>query len=275
MCIATNASIKLPLSSQDLCFCGSGSSQPGCAGGDPASAWEYIRTSGVVTGGQHNDTQANDDPFANSRLCSAFSLPHCHHHGPAGQDPYPAAGSAACPDVGLDNSPVCPAKCDPGSNRTFAKDKYSFTGEVSTFADAAAMQASIMRDGPLEVVMAVTDEFESYASGIFTDSGAVKLGFHAVRIVGWGVENSTKYWKVANSWNRFWGEGGTFRIVRGLNQLGIESQAVASSAGARWGPRSGPPPAPPQDCSAFNEGMCKATSGCHWCRYICQPQPCQ
>jgi len=27
------------------------------------------------------------------------------------------------------------------------------------------------------------------------------LGGHAVKIIGWGVENGEKYWEVANSWN--------------------------------------------------------------------------
>jgi len=26
-------------------------------------------------------------------------------------------------------------------------------------------------------------------------------GGHAVKIIGWGVEDSIKYWLVANSWN--------------------------------------------------------------------------
>ena len=33
-------------------------------------------------------------------------------------------------------------------------------------------------------------------------------GGHAVRIVGWGVDGGVKYWKVANSWNPYWGEKG-------------------------------------------------------------------
>ena len=45
-------------------------------------------------------------------------------------------------------------------------------------------------------------------------SGAVDGG-HAVRIVGWGVDAGTKYWKVANSWNPYWGESGYFRIKKG------------------------------------------------------------
>ena len=37
------------------------------------------------------------------------------------------------------------------------------------------------------------------------------------------------------SWNPFWGENGYFRIKRGSNECGIEEQAVANSASAKWG----------------------------------------
>ena len=64
-----------------------------------------------------------------------------------------------------------------------------------------------------------------------------ELGGHAVRIVGWGVESNNKYWKVANSWNPFWGEKGHFRIRRGNGECGIEEGVVFSSAKAAWGKR--------------------------------------
>merc|ERR1739838_1231212 len=53
------------------------------------------------------------------------------------------------------------------------------------------------------------------------------LGGHAIKIVGWGVEDGTPYWKVANSWNEGWGDNGYFKILRGKNECGIEGQIVA------------------------------------------------
>ncbi len=77
--------------------------------------------------GQYNNTGA----FKN--LCSAFSLPHCHHHGPQGNDPYPDEGTPGCPDA---TSPQCPTQCDARAlapHNNFAKDRYSFQGAVTTY----------------------------------------------------------------------------------------------------------------------------------------------
>jgi cathepsin B len=45
--------------------------------------------------------------------------------------------------------------------------------------------------------------------------------------LGWGVENGTPYWLVANSWNSDWGDNGYFRILRGKDECGIEGSISA------------------------------------------------
>lgn len=58
------------------------------------------------------------------------------------------------------------------------------------------------------------------------------MGGHAVKIIGWGTDadSGEDFWLVVNSWNDSWGEGGLFRILRGVNACGIEAQIVAGEA---------------------------------------------
>jgi len=230
LCIATNASIMLPLSAQDICF---NSNFNGCGGGQVSTPWSYIQRTGAVTGGQNKGS----GPFG-SGFCSAFSLPHCHHHGPTGSDPYPAEGAPGCPS---ESSPRGPRSCDSDAkapHNSFASDKYTYSGQTISASGEANIQSAIMAGGPMETAFTVYSDFENYAGGIYHHVSGGMAGGHAVKFVGWGVENGQKYWKVANSWNPYWGEKGYFRIRRGNNEGGIEDGAVASSPSATWSKKS-------------------------------------
>lgn len=63
--------------------------------------------------------------------------------------------------------------------------------------------------------------------GVYQHVVGKNLGIHAIKLLGWGVENGTEYWLVANSWNSDWGDDGSFKILRGKNHLGIEYEVVA------------------------------------------------
>jgi len=80
-----------------------------------------------------------------------------------------------------------------------------------------------MQNGPIQVGFIVYRSFMSYQSGIYhKHEEDQQEGGHAVKIVGWGKQQKTKYWTVANSWNTDWGEDGFFRIRRGHDECGIE-----------------------------------------------------
>lgn len=86
------------------------------------------------------------------------------------------------------------------------------------------MMNEIKARGPITCAIAVTEEFLYYKGGIFEDkTGRLSLS-HAISVVGWGTENGTPYWFARNSWGETWGESGFFQIVRGKNNLGIESE---------------------------------------------------
>jgi len=180
-------------------------------------------------GGQYQNSGpfASDGPF-----CSQFSLPHCHHHGPQGKDPYPAEGAPGCPS---ESSPRGPKKCDSdavSAHADFKDDKYSFSGMVQSASGPAKIKQMIMEGGPVETAFTVYSDFENYAGGIYQHTTGQPVGGHAVKIVGWGSEGGTDYWKIANSWNPYWGEEGYFRIA--LGEGGVDDQVVGSSASAKW-----------------------------------------
>ena len=60
----------------------------------------------------------------------------------------------------------------------------------------------------IKVIAVVSSSNNDVSSGVYQHVTGTYLGGHAVRILGWGSENGTDYWTVANSWNTDWGENG-------------------------------------------------------------------
>ena len=242
LCIASNGSVAIPLSAQEACFCPYEFTGD-CDGGYTSDPWLHLAGKGLVTGGQFNHT----GKYGSDGLCSAYSLPHCHHHGPRGKDPYPSENSKGCPSV--DDSPKCPNKCDSDAKvpyDSWTKSRYKSPkkkkGETNLQVypsddKGMAAMASILEYGSVSATMDVYSDFENYVSGIYHHVIGKNLGGHAVRVVGWGEENGTKYWKVANSWNSYWGENGYFRILRGSDECDIEDNMMSSWNLGKW---SGP-----------------------------------
>jgi len=116
-------------------------------------------------------------------------------------------------------APRCRRKCADSETfvRTKAQSAYAING-------VANMQKDIMTNGPIQVGFRVFRSFMNYKSGIYHKHiwELLPEGGHAVKIIGWGVEDRVNYWTVANSWNTDWGEEGFFRIVRGKNACDIE-----------------------------------------------------
>lgn len=84
-----------------------------------------------------------------------------------------------------------------------------------------------MANGPAEASFFVYDDFLTYKSGVYQHVTGDYDGGHAIKIMGWGVENNTPYWLCANSWNQDWGDQGFFKILRGSDECGIEDEIVA------------------------------------------------
>lgn len=118
--------------------------------------------------------------------------------------------------------PSCPSSCQDSeswsASKVKARSSYAINGVQN-------MMKEIMTHGPIQVAFKVYKSLMSYRSGVYQKRiwDFLPEGGHAVKIVGWGVENDVDYWIVANSWGPTWGEDGFFKIKRGTNECGIET----------------------------------------------------
>ncbi|EPB70404.1 papain family cysteine protease [Ancylostoma ceylanicum] len=94
-------------------------------------------------------------------------------------------------------------------------------------SDELSIRKELLTYGPIEVAFLVYMDFFHYKSGIYKHTAGAFAGGHAVKLIGWGEENGTPYWLIANSWGRDWGDKGFFKILRGSNECEIEGGAVA------------------------------------------------
>ena len=98
----------------------------------------------------------------------------------------------------------------------------------------AEMRQALYNNGPVAVSFEVLDDFFHYKGGIYQHTGLkdsfnpFEITNHVVLLVGWGEENGVPYWIVKNSWGTGWGEEGFFRIMRGQDEVSIESLALES-----------------------------------------------
>jgi cathepsin B len=179
----------------------------GCNGGFPGAAWAYWVHSGIVSGGSYGSNQG----------CQPYEIAPCEHHS-SGSRPN-------CTEGG--RTPKCSFKCESNYKKAYEEDLKFGATSYSLENDEMNIRYEIVKNGPVEGAFSVYEDFINYKSGVYQHVHGKFLGGHAIRILGFGVENGVKYWLVANSWNNDWGDNGYFKILRGKNHLGIESQVAA------------------------------------------------
>jgi len=132
--------------------------------------------------------------------------------------------------TGWDTGNVCQAitvckNCSPGQGNCWAQSPYQVWNvtEIGTIQNNITQMMQALQEGPIICYMGVTEQFENYQGfGIFHDTTGDTSLDHVISLVGYGTQDGTDYWIGRNSWGTFWGDNGYFRIVKGVNNLGIE-----------------------------------------------------
>jgi len=194
-------------SADDLMSCCT-SCGDGCQGGYPYMAMQYWKNTGIVSGGLYHSKQG----------CKPYPFLTCMHHV---KGPLPDCSKYSF------NTPACKRSCESSYHTSYTEDKHFAEKVYQVRASQDAIKTEISTNGPVQAAFTVYSDFPNYKSGVYQHTSGQALGGHAVRILGWGTENGTPYWLVANSWNAYWGDKGFFKILRGSDECGIESQIVA------------------------------------------------
>jgi len=191
--IRTGGRLMANLSAQAIVSC-DGKSY-GCGGGKLSRAWEWLKETGAV---------------------------------PESCFPYESKG---------DYSPPCQSTCTSRSGtfplpRFKVQDHYRVGGSIVhglLGIRTLQIQEEIMNNGPVEAGLFSRDDLKYYQSGIYTATFGKRNSGHAVKLIGWGTENGVAYWIAQNSWGAKWGEGGYFRIRRGVDECGVETHVYAGT----------------------------------------------
>jgi len=205
-CIHSSSNLQVEVSAEDLVSCCDACGL-GCEGGYPSAAWQYWVDKGLVTGGLYNSNKG----------CQPYEVKSCEHHTTGKLPP--------CGDIVP--TPTCVNVCEKGYNVSYSADKHFGQTAYGINSDVQQIQTEIFKNGPVEADFTVYSDFLSYKSGVYIRQSEQVLGGHAIRILGWGVENNVNYWLAANSWNPDWGDKGYFKIRRGTDECGIEDDINA------------------------------------------------
>lgn len=136
----------------------------------------------------------------------------------------------------------CKLECDLDKleGKRYRATNHRYVGSWYGNSTEKEIMEELVHKGPLVLSFEPADDFMFYSDGVY-ESAETEKKFaehlpraewtrvdHAVLLVGYGVEDGKKYWKLQNSWGEDWGEDGYFRMIRGVDESGIESIAVAA-----------------------------------------------
>eukprot|EP00762_Andalucia_godoyi_P003022 ANDGO_04143.mRNA.1 Cathepsin C len=157
-----------------------------CGGGDDSCVWSYLASKGLP------DETCNSYLANDTNYCNAMA--QCKTCSPDG---------------------TCAA--------VSSYQRYYVT-EYGHVSGADNMKKELTR-GPISCSMDVTDKFELYTGGIYSEFVLLPSPNHIISVIGYSKDPASgeEYWIVRNSWGSYFGEEGTFRIKMHSENLGIEN----------------------------------------------------
>lgn len=211
----SNQGIHLRLSAGKLVLCVG--EKHGCNGGDMYECWKYLKNTGVP-----------------SEECVPYNLGSAWSSLYTNRDP---VSVPKCQDVvGADGD-----RCVYGEPmRVFRAGRiYSVSGVEEDGGSTEDIMREIYLNGPVMAGFYVTQSFlEWNGLGVFSvDPKEKQLFGHAVVLLGWGDSmDGEPYWLCRNSWGARWGDGGYFRLRRGMS--GELERNVTAGIPEIWGMQS-------------------------------------
>lgn len=118
-------------------------------------------------------------------------------------------------------------------NISIAAKYYRASTVYKLSEDEMKIKEEIYKFGPVVSGFIVYDNFMNGYDGLSIYMGPTKnskpTGGHAIKIVGWGVSDTgVKYWIIANSWGKDWGDGGYFKMKIGIPECQLEKNFMAA-----------------------------------------------
>ncbi|MFH4973875.1 hypothetical protein AB6A40_000584 [Gnathostoma spinigerum] len=220
LCIASNGTFQKQISALDVLSCCMDAGSSGCDGGWTSAAFRCFIRDGVVTGGT----------YKNKAGCKPYPFRPCSTRN--------STRYVRCNTFHDYSTPPCQRKCSAFTElgRSYRESRF-FGIEESLYKvkGERAIQKELMTNGPLTLSYVVYEDFYYYDGGVYKHIYGFPQGGHAVKVIGWGEApdyrgTTVPYWLIANSWNDEWGEQGFFRIIRGINDCGIEARGAAALA---------------------------------------------
>lgn len=210
LCIETDGKFNQPLSAGyvlSCCYlCGRG-----CHGGWDDSAWHFAQKYGVPTGGH----------YASEKGCYPYPIAPCDHS----KTNKTSTGCLKFESL----TPICQNGCP---NYNYPNKRENDLQKVARVhymrpREIERSKLQLMISGPLEAFFEVYSDFFNYKKGVYqVSANAEFVGYHAVKIIGWGIERDRPYWLVVNSWGKRWGDKGLFKIRILENGVNFEDKFI-------------------------------------------------